>query len=164
MKGQQKARHPHMDWAREMAFINHFYFYLWYTEWGGAFWKTNAYAPGPIWLWLNGHEWAKRQLERDGIGVYPTLCCYYKPSRIKQFLERNGRYVPRPSPAIPMTSASGAASVRRTLHEAQRAAASERCSTHEQKKAWPFKRRRIPAGAVANLIFAECPFTNLAGC
>src|SRR5437899_11840611 len=33
-KGQEKARHPHMDWAREMAFINHFYFYLWDAEWG----------------------------------------------------------------------------------------------------------------------------------
>jgi hypothetical protein len=53
-----------MDWAREMAFINHFYFCLWDAEWGGAFWKTNAYAPYPIWLWLNGHEWAKRQLEK----------------------------------------------------------------------------------------------------
>ena len=51
-KGQEKARHPHMDWDREMAFINHFYFYLWDAEWGGAFWKTNSYAPYPIWLWL----------------------------------------------------------------------------------------------------------------
>jgi hypothetical protein len=56
-----------MDWGREMAFINHFYFYLWDSEWGGAFWKTNAYAPFPIWLWLNGHEWAKRQMEKSGI-------------------------------------------------------------------------------------------------
>ena len=66
-KGQEKARHPHMDWGREMAYINHFYFYLWDSEWGAAFWKTNAYAPWPIWLWLNGHEWAKRQLEKAGI-------------------------------------------------------------------------------------------------
>src|SRR6266496_1251131 len=44
-KGQEKSRHPHMDWGREMAFINHFYFYIWDAEWGGAFWKTNAYAP-----------------------------------------------------------------------------------------------------------------------
>lgn len=57
-----------MDWGREMAFINHFYFYLWDSEWGAAFWKTNAYAPFPIWLWLNGHEWAKRQLDKAGIG------------------------------------------------------------------------------------------------
>src|SRR5436309_10103764 len=67
-KGQEKKPHPHMDWGREMSYINHFYFYLWDSEWGGAFWKTNAYAPFPIWLWLNGHGWAKRQLEKAGIG------------------------------------------------------------------------------------------------
>ena len=67
-KGQEKKPHPHMDWGRDMSYINHFYFYLWDSEWGGAFWKTNAYAPFPIWIWLNGHEWAKRQLEKAGIG------------------------------------------------------------------------------------------------
>jgi hypothetical protein len=66
-KGQEKARHPHMEWGRQMAFINHFYFYLWDPEWGPAFWKTNAYAPFPIWLWLNGHSWAQRQLDKAGI-------------------------------------------------------------------------------------------------
>jgi hypothetical protein len=67
-KGQEHAVHPHMEWGRQMAFINHFYFYLWDPEWGGAFWKTNAYAPFPIWIWLNGHEWAKRQCEKTGVG------------------------------------------------------------------------------------------------
>jgi len=66
-KGQEKAAHPHMEWGRQMAYINHFYFYLWDSDWGAAFWKTNAYAPYPIWLWLNGHEWAKRQLEKAPI-------------------------------------------------------------------------------------------------
>ena len=66
-KGQEHRAHPHMEWWREMAFINHFYFYIWDSEWGGTFWKTNGYAPFPIWLWLNGHEWAKRQLEHAGI-------------------------------------------------------------------------------------------------
>jgi hypothetical protein len=71
-KGQEKARHPHMDWGRGMAFISHFYFYVWDSEWGKAFWKTNAYAPWPIWLWLNGHEWAKRQLDKWSI-AYQAL-------------------------------------------------------------------------------------------
>jgi hypothetical protein len=66
-KGQERRPHPHMDWGRQMAFVNHFYFYIWDSEWGGTFWKTNAYAPYPIWLWLNGHEWAKRQCEKRGI-------------------------------------------------------------------------------------------------
>jgi hypothetical protein len=67
-KGQQNAAHPHMEWGRQMAFVNHFYFYLWDPEWGPAFWKTNAYAPYPVWLWLNGHEWAKRQCAKGRIG------------------------------------------------------------------------------------------------
>jgi hypothetical protein len=70
-KGQEKAAHPHMEWARQMTFINHFYFYLWDAEFGGAFWKTNAYAPWPIWVYVNGHEWAKRQLVKAGIGYQP---------------------------------------------------------------------------------------------
>jgi hypothetical protein len=36
---------PHMQWGRQMAFVNHFYFYLWDPDWGGAFWKTNPTAP-----------------------------------------------------------------------------------------------------------------------
>jgi hypothetical protein len=46
-----------------MGFVYHFYFYLWDPDWGGAFWKTNAYAPWPVWIWLNGHTWAQRQCE-----------------------------------------------------------------------------------------------------
>jgi len=51
-KGQEHAAHPHMEWGRQKAFINHFYFYVWDPEWGPAFWKTNAYAPYPIWICL----------------------------------------------------------------------------------------------------------------
>ncbi len=36
-KGQEHVAHPHMEWGRQMAFINHFYFYLWDPEWGAAF-------------------------------------------------------------------------------------------------------------------------------
>jgi hypothetical protein len=51
-----------------MTFVNHFYFYLWDAEWGPAFWKVNCHAPFPVWIWLNGHEWARRQLGKAGIG------------------------------------------------------------------------------------------------
>jgi hypothetical protein len=61
-----------MQWGRQTAFINHFYFYLYDEDWGPAFWKTNAYSPYPIWIYLNGHEWAKRQLDKAGIG-YESL-------------------------------------------------------------------------------------------
>ena len=92
-KGQKKAAHPHMDWSRQMAYIHPFYFYLWDSEWGGTFWKTNAYAPFSIWLWLNGHEWAKRQLEKVGIG-YEALDNGFRscsdPVRLQQICDRLG--------------------------------------------------------------------------
>jgi hypothetical protein len=49
------------------VFVNHYYFYIWDPEWGPSFIKTNAYAPYPVWVYLNGHEWAKRQATRAGI-------------------------------------------------------------------------------------------------
>lgn len=92
-KGQERSPHPHMEWGRQWAFINHFYFYIWDEDWGGTFWKTNAYAPYPIWLWLNGHEWAKRQLEKSGVGYEALdngfLSCA-DPDRLQRICDRLG--------------------------------------------------------------------------
>jgi predicted MarR family transcription regulator len=44
-----------------------FYFYLWDDQFGPAFIKVCAYFPYPIKVWINGHEWAKRQCTRAGI-------------------------------------------------------------------------------------------------
>ena len=38
-----------------------YYFYLWDEEFGPAFIKICAYFPYPAKIWVNGHEWAKRQ-------------------------------------------------------------------------------------------------------
>jgi hypothetical protein len=110
-KGQERAAHPHMEWGRQMAFVNHFYFYLWDPQWGPAFWKTNAYAPYPIWLWLNGHEWAKRQCERTGIGytaldngfasctdpaALQRICDRLGPGAVRSFFWRWQRRLPSP--------------------------------------------------------------------
>lgn len=110
-KGQEKAAHPHMEWGRQMAYVNHFYFYLWDSDWGGAFWKTNAYAPYPIWLWLNGHEWAKRQLAKSRIGfqaldngfrscqdpaALQKICDRLGPGAVKNFFWRWLHRLPSP--------------------------------------------------------------------
>ena len=110
-KGQEQAAHPHMEWGRQMAFVNHFYFYLWDPDWGGAFWKTNAYAPWPVWLWLNGHEWAKRQCQRPAsatprwtTGSAPVqdpaalqrICDRLGPGAVKSFFWRWQRRLPSP--------------------------------------------------------------------
>ncbi len=59
--------HPHFEFGRQAIFVNHYYFYLFDPEWGPSFIKTNGYAPYPVWVYLNGHEWAKRQATRDAI-------------------------------------------------------------------------------------------------
>ena len=92
-KGQEHVAHPHMEWARQMGFVNHFYFYLWDPDWGAAFWKTNAYAPWPVWIWLNGHTWAQRQCDRLGIG-YTALDNGFRdcddPAALQKICDRLG--------------------------------------------------------------------------
>jgi hypothetical protein len=110
-KGQEKARHPHMEWGRQMAMVNHFYWYIWDAEWGGAFIKTNAYAPFPCWVWLNGHSWAQRQLDKAGIAyealdngflscadpkALQRVCDRLGPGAVKSFFWRWQRRLPSP--------------------------------------------------------------------
>jgi hypothetical protein len=50
------------------VFVNHYYFYIRDPDWRPAFIKTCAYAPFPAWVYLNRHEWAKRQAEQAVLG------------------------------------------------------------------------------------------------
>jgi len=47
---------------------NYYYFYLDDAEWGECFIKVCSYAPWGLKVYLNGHEWLKRQLAKQGIG------------------------------------------------------------------------------------------------
>jgi hypothetical protein len=110
-KGHEHRSHPHMEWGRQMGFVNHYYFYIWDAEWGPTFWKTNAYAPWPVWLCLNGHEWAKQQLAKRGIGYealdngfrscedpreLQRVCDRLGPGAVKRFFWRWQRRLPSP--------------------------------------------------------------------
>ena len=92
-KRRDYSGRPLQEWGRQMTFVNHFYFYLWDAEWGPAFWKVNCYAPFPVWIWLNGHEWAKRQLDKAGIG-YAALDNGFrscdKPALLQRLCDRLG--------------------------------------------------------------------------
>ncbi len=63
--------HPHFAFGWQSRVPNHYYFYVRDRQWGRAFFKCCCYAPYPLWLCLNGHEWAKRQAEQAGIGYEP---------------------------------------------------------------------------------------------
>lgn len=60
--------HPHISWSRQSAVPDQWYFYFADEQWGPVFVKCCSYAPYPLWCCANGHEWAKRQLTRAGIG------------------------------------------------------------------------------------------------
>jgi hypothetical protein len=63
-----RASHPHIAWRRQSSMPDHWYFYFFDPEWGPAFIKVSTYAPYPLWCCANGHEWAKCQLTKAGIG------------------------------------------------------------------------------------------------
>lgn len=103
--------HPHFRFGRQSVFVNHYYFYVRDREWGPAFVKTCAYAPYPIWLCLNGHEWAKRQAEKQGLpfvaldnGFRSTddaealaaICARLSAGHVWAFFRRYERLLPSP--------------------------------------------------------------------
>ena len=70
---QGKKVDGRFEYTRDKAvYVNHYYFYIDDADFGPLFLKVCSYAPWAIKLCLNGHEWAKRQLEKKGI-VYEAL-------------------------------------------------------------------------------------------
>jgi len=103
--------HPHFEFARQAVYVNHYYFYICDPEWGPGFIKTNAYAPYPVWVYLNGHEWAKRQAARAGIEfraldngfaacadaeALAAICASLNDADVLAFFERWMRVLPSP--------------------------------------------------------------------
>jgi hypothetical protein len=88
-----------------------FYFYLWDVDFGPAFIKVCAYFPYPVKVWVNGHEWAKRQATHAGIGFtalsngfatcedpggLQAICDRLGPGTITVFFERWMSILPLP--------------------------------------------------------------------
>ena len=59
---------PWFSFSKADRRVTCFYFYLWDNDFGPGFIKVCAYFPYPVKVWLNGHEWAKRQAIAAGIG------------------------------------------------------------------------------------------------
>lgn len=93
------------------VYVNHYYFYVDDEEFGPAFVKVCSYAPWSLKVCLNGHEWAKRQLEKRGIAYealdngflwcekpqeLQKICDRLGPSAIEGFLARWLQRLPMP--------------------------------------------------------------------
>ena len=69
-KGQPRrpGQPPCYAFYRGPVHVNQYYFYFVDRDFGLCFIKFSSYVPFTVRVWVNGHEWAKRQLEHQGIG------------------------------------------------------------------------------------------------
>src|SRR6266542_1176657 len=110
----------HFDFTRGSVFVNQHYLYIADPEWGPAFIKISGYAPWGGRVYLNGHEWLKRQLAERGIAFRPLdnglLSCDdpavaqaaadgLGPAQVRAFFARHMAELP--SPLTPEDRAAG---------------------------------------------------------
>jgi hypothetical protein len=58
---------PQFTFAKAQRRVSCYYFYVVDEQFGSGFVKICSYFPYPIKVWVNGHEWAKRQATMAGI-------------------------------------------------------------------------------------------------
>ena len=110
---------PQFSFTKENRRVTVYYFYLWDEGFGPAFIKICAYFPYPVKVWVNGHEWAKRQALKAGIsftelsngfaaasdpGGLQVICDRLQPGTIQVFFARWMARLP-----VPLTAADQAA-------------------------------------------------------
>jgi hypothetical protein len=115
----QRRRNPQTGKAypwlyRTTAMVNQYYFYLIDAEFGPLFIKFSSYFPYTGRVCLNGHEYVKRQLTREGIAfealdngirscVDPArlqaICDGLTPQKIERLVRKWFRRLPHPFPA-----------------------------------------------------------------
>jgi len=102
---------PQFTFAKADRRVTCYYFYLWDEGFGPAFIKVCAYFPYPAKVWVNGHEWAKRQALRAGLGfselsngfascddpgLLQRICDQLRPGTIESFAQRWLHRLPMP--------------------------------------------------------------------
>jgi len=110
---------PQFSFTKENRRVTVYYFYLWDEGFGPAFIKICAYFPYPVKVWVNGHEWAKRQAIREGIAftelsngfascddpaALQAICDRLQPGTISVFFARWMARLP-----VPLSAADQAA-------------------------------------------------------
>jgi hypothetical protein len=106
-----KTRSSYAWIVKSTALVNHYYFYCVDRDFGPFFLKFCSYFPYNGKLCLNGHEYAKRQLEREGIAYEPldngvlscqnprrlqSICKALSAARIDTLLRKWLAWLPHP--------------------------------------------------------------------
>ena len=116
---KQRGKTVWFSFAVSQRRVTCYYFYVCDDDFGPAFVKVCAYFPYPMKIWVNGHEWAKRQAAKAGIGfselsngfasatdpaALQAICDRLGPGVIQVFAERWWSILP-----LPLTEADRAA-------------------------------------------------------
>ena len=103
------------EFTRSSRRVGTFYFYVLDADFGVGFIKICTYFPYPAKVWVNGHEWAKRQADQAGIGYtalangfaacadpagLQTICDRFGPADVQAFFDRWITAVPTPFTAV----------------------------------------------------------------
>ena len=100
---ETQGKRVRFQFSLQSVFVRTYYFYLQDREFGPAFIKIGAYAPYPVKVYLNGHEWAKQQMRRARLSFealdngflqchqperLQTLCTQLGPKQVQAFFEK----------------------------------------------------------------------------
>jgi hypothetical protein len=109
------AKPPQFTFTKQQRKVNAYYVYIWDVDFGGAFIKICSYFPYPIKVWVNGHEWVKRQATKAGLAftelsngfascqdpqALQDICDRLGPGTIRVFFERWMSRLPLPLTAV----------------------------------------------------------------
>jgi len=99
------------DWTKTERRVGIYYFYVLDPDFGPGFIKICTYFPYPAKVWLNGHEWAKRQATKAGVQFRPLsngfassddprrlqrICDRFGPNHVQRFFDRWMTHIPTP--------------------------------------------------------------------
>jgi hypothetical protein len=108
---RREGRPPMFSFYRGSIDVNQYYFYLLDRDFGLCFIKFSSYAPFGVRVWVNGHEWAKRQLARRGVAfeeldngflscadpsALQEVCDSFESGHVEEFFRRWLARLPHP--------------------------------------------------------------------
>ena len=105
------GRCPQFSFDNKDRRVTVYYFYLHDAGFGPAFIKVCTYCPWPVKVWVNGHEWARQQARKLGLGftelsngfaacddpgLLQRICDSLQPGSIEVFFQRWLHRLPLP--------------------------------------------------------------------
>lgn len=108
---RRDGKPPMFSFYRGSIDVNQYYFYILDRDFGLCFIKFSSYPPFNVRVWINGHEWAKRQLDHRRVAYEgldngflscadPTqlqqTCDALSPDHIDAFFRKWLRLLPHP--------------------------------------------------------------------